>query len=216
MVFDTSSPPVNSSSTDRVLSLDHMFNSPNSTSIELPLSDERDLSQIEGVNRQQPSKWKMVSKRRQSCTNDRHLLTSRHHRLKSTTTANHLLSSSDETLSSSSKSTCFSTHDKFHNKSLSNNIKYFPTQSSLIKARRSTTDCNNLIDIHRRPLEQTNNTLLTMVDEETTDPIWLTTGKRNISTLSLLTFRSKFISHCMYYRCLILIVFILFKSSMLE
>jgi hypothetical protein len=53
MVFDTSSPPASSSSNDRVLSLDRMFKSTHSSSIELSLSDERDLSQIEAANKQQ-------------------------------------------------------------------------------------------------------------------------------------------------------------------
>ena len=97
MVFDTSSPPSSSSSTDRVGAFDRMFNtSQHSSTIELPLSDERDLLQIEAANKQQqqqqqqqqPSKWKMMSKRRQSCANDMYATASRYHRLKPPPTIN--------------------------------------------------------------------------------------------------------------------------------
>jgi len=178
MVFDTSSPPASLSSTDRVLSLDLMFNSSHSSAIELPLSDERDLLQIEAANRQQqqqqqqqqPSKWKMMSKRRQSCANDMYATASRYHRLKPPSTLNNL-SSSDETLTSTSP---FFSYEKFSN----DDIKYFPSQSSLITTRRSTTDCNDLkTKNNRRPIEQTNQTLLTIVDEESRDSIWPPSGK---------------------------------------
>jgi hypothetical protein len=171
MVFDTSSPPASSSSTDRVLSLDLMFNSSHSSAIELPLSDERDLLQIEAANKQQqqqqqPSKWKMMSKRRPSCANDMYATASRYHRLKPPSTLNNL-SSSDETLTSTSP--FFSSYEKFSN----DDIKYFPSQSALITTRRSTTDCIDLKNKNnRRPMEQTNQTLLTIVDEESRDSIW--------------------------------------------
>jgi hypothetical protein len=184
MVFDTSSPPASLSSTDRVLSLDLMFNSSHSSAIELPLSDERDLLQIEAANRQQqqqqqqqqqPSKWKMMSKRRQSCANDMYATASRYHRLKPPSTLNNL-SSSDETLTSTSP--FFSSYEKFSNKFSNDDIKYFPNQSSLITTRRSTTDCNDLkTKNNRRPIEQTNQTLLTIVDEESRDSIWPPSGK---------------------------------------
>ncbi|CAF4781861.1 unnamed protein product, partial [Rotaria magnacalcarata] len=53
MVFDTSSPPASSSSTTRLLSLERMCKSPHSSTIDLTLSDERDLSQIEAANKHQ-------------------------------------------------------------------------------------------------------------------------------------------------------------------
>ncbi|CAF1620885.1 unnamed protein product [Rotaria sp. Silwood1] len=182
MVFDTSSPPASSSSTDRVLALDRMFNSSHTPAIELPLSDERDLSQIEAVSKhhhhqQQPSKWKMMSKRRQSCTNDMYVTASRYHRSKPTSTLNNL-SSSDETLTS--VSSFFSTYDKFHNKLSSDDVKYYPSSSALVTTRRSTTDCNDLTNIHRQTLEQTNNRLLTIVDEESRDSIWLTSDDHHL------------------------------------
>jgi hypothetical protein len=182
MVFDTSSPPASSSSTDRVLSLDRMFNSSHPSAIEPPLSDERDLSQIEAANKQQqqqPSKWKMMSKRRQSCTNDMYATASRYHRLKPTSTLN-TLSSSDETLTSTPS--LFSNYDKFHNNKFSNDdMKYFPNQSASITTRRSTTDCNNLPKTHRRPSEQTHHNLLSMVDEESRDSIWPPSSNKTIS-----------------------------------
>ncbi|CAF3191645.1 unnamed protein product [Rotaria sp. Silwood2] len=182
MVFDTSSPPASSSSTNRVLSLDRKFNSSHSSAIELPLSDERELSQIAAVNKQhhqqqQPSKWKMMSKRRQSCTNDMYITASRYHRSKPTSTLSNL-SSSDEPLTS--VTSFFSTYDKFHNKLSSDDMKYFSNQSALVTTRRSTTDCNDLTNIHRRTLQQTNNTLLTIVDEESRDSIWLTSDDHHL------------------------------------
>jgi hypothetical protein len=179
MVFDTS-PPASSSSTDRVLSLDCMFNSSHSSAIKPPLSDERDLSQIEAANKQQqqqqqPSKWKMMSKRRQSCTNDMYVTASRYHRLKPTSTLN-TLSSSDETLISTSP--FLSTYEKYHNKYSNDDMKYFPNQSALITTRRSTTDCNNLPKNKRLSSEQTNHNLLTIVDEESRDSIWPPSGNK--------------------------------------
>jgi hypothetical protein len=184
MVFDTSSPPASSSSTNRGLSLDRMFKSPHSSAVDLPLSDERDLSQIEAVNKhQQPPKWKMMSKRRQSCANDMYTTASRYHRSKPPppSTINNL-STLDETLTSVSPS--FYNYEKFHGKLYSDDMKYFSNQSALITTRRSTTDCNDLKNMHRRTLEQTNTTLLTIVDEESRDTIWLPSGKRNIFTFS--------------------------------
>ena len=176
MVFDTS-PPASSSSTGRVYPLDRMFNPSHSSAIELPLSDERDLSQIEAANKQsQPSKWKMMSKRRQSCTNDMYATASRYHRLKPPSTIHHL-SSSDETLTSTSP--FFTSCEKFSNKFAQDDMKYFPNQSALITARRSTTDCNDVSLFNRRPTEQTNQTLLTIVDEESRDSIWPPSGKIN-------------------------------------
>lgn len=180
MVFDTSSPPASSSSTDRVLSFDRMFKSTDSSVIEPPLSDERDLSQIKAINnqqQQQPSKWKMLSKRRPSCANDMYVTASRYLRSKPTTTTLTNLSSSDETLTS--VPSFFSSYDKFQNKLSTDDMKFFPNQSALITTRRSTTDCNDLPNIHRRSLEQTNNNLLTIVDEESRDSLWLTSGKEN-------------------------------------
>jgi hypothetical protein len=186
MVFDTSSPPASSSSTDRVLSLDRMFNSADSSAIEPPLSDERDLLQIEAANKQQqqqqqqPSKWKMMSKRRQSCTNDMYATASRYHRLKPPpSTLNHL-SSSDETLTSTSP---FFSYEKIQSKFSNDDIKYFPSQSALITTRRSTTDCNDLTNINRRPVGQTNQTLLTIVDEESRDSIWPPSGSKQTTNL---------------------------------
>lgn len=171
MVFDTSSPPASSTSTGRVYPLDRMLNPSHSSAIELPLSDERDLSQIEAANKQsQPSKWKMMSKRRQSCTNDMYATASRYHRLKPPSTIHHL-SSSDETLPS--PSTFFTSCEKFSQ----DDMKYFPNQSALISTRRSTTDCNNVGLFNRRSLEPTNQTLLTIVDEESQDSIWPPSGK---------------------------------------
>ncbi|CAF3346955.1 unnamed protein product [Rotaria socialis] len=179
MVFDTSSPPASSSSTNRILSLNRMFKSPHASTGDLPLSDERDLSQIEAANKhqqqqqQQPSKWKMMSKRRQSCANDMYTTASRYHRSKPPLpppTLNNL-STLDETLTSVSPS--FYNYEKFHGKLYSDDMKYFSNQSALITTRRSTTDCNDLKNMHRRRLEQTNNTLLTIVDEESRDTIWL-------------------------------------------
>lgn len=178
MVFDTSSPPASSSSTDRVLSLDRMFNSSHSSAIEPPLSDERDLLQIEAANKQQqqqPSKWKMMSKRRQSCANDMYATASRYHRLKPPSTLTHL-SSSDETLTSTSP--FFSSYEKFPNKFSNDDMKYFPNQSTLITTRRSTTDCIDLKNNNRRSIEPTNQTLLTIVDEESRDSIWPPSGKK--------------------------------------
>ncbi|CAF1109135.1 unnamed protein product [Adineta ricciae] len=172
MVFDTSSPPTSSSSTDRVVSLHRMYDSAHSSSIELQLSDERDLSQIEAAARQQhqPSKWKMMSKRRQSCANDMYATASRYHRLKPLPTINQL-TPSEELLPSSSS--YFTTYDKFSNNQFSHdNMKYFSHQSALITTRRSTTDCNDLNNFNRRPLEPKNNTLLTIVDEESRDSLW--------------------------------------------
>ena len=184
MVFDTSSPPASSSSADRVISLDRMFNPTHSSAIELPLSDERDLLQIEAANKQQqqqqqpPSKWKMMSKRRQSCTNDMYATASRYHRLKPPPTINHL-PTSDETITSTSP--FFSSFDKYSNKLSHNDMKYFPNQSALITTRRSTTDCNDLTNFNRRPTEPTtNHTLLTIVDEESRDSIWPPSGKTKI------------------------------------
>ena len=179
MVFDTSSPPASSSSTDRFLSFDRMFKSSHSSAIEPPLSDERDLSQIEAANKQQaqPSKWKMISKRRPSCANDMYATASRYHRLKPPSTMTNL-PSSDETLASTSP--FFSTYEKFHNKFSNDDMKYFPAQSASITTRRSTTDCNNLPKFNQRPqpIERTNHTLLTIVDEESRDSIWPPSGKR--------------------------------------
>lgn len=173
MVFDTSSPSSSSSSNQRSLKLDHMFNS---STAEPPLSDERDLSQIEAANKQQPAKWKMISKRRQSCTNDMYATAaSRYHRSKPSSTLNNL-SVSDETLASVSQ--YFSSYDKFNNKLSSDDVKYFRSQSALVTTRRSTTDCTDLKPIHQQPFESTNNTMLTIVDEESRDSIWLPSGKR--------------------------------------
>ncbi|UJR27044.1 hypothetical protein I4U23_008348 [Adineta vaga] len=171
MVFDTSSPPTSSSSTSRVVSFDHTYCSSHSSTIELPLSDERDLSQIEAAHKHhQPSKWKMMSKRRQSCANDMYATASRYHRLKPITTMNQL--SSSEEISTSS-SPYFTTYDKFSNTKFSHDdTKYFSNSSASITTRRSTTDCNDLTNFHRRPLEQKNNTLLTIVDEESRDSLW--------------------------------------------
>ncbi len=77
MVFDTISPS------------DHMFES-SSSIIEQPLSDERDLSQIESA------KCKIISKKQQNCTNDMYAITNRYHRLKPSTI--NTLSSSAENL----------------------------------------------------------------------------------------------------------------------
>ncbi|CAF1053681.1 unnamed protein product [Adineta steineri] len=178
MVFDTSSPPASSSSNDRVVSFDRMFNSSLSSTIELPLSDEREISQIEEANKHhQPSKWKMMSKRRPSCANDMYATASRYHRLKPTTTINQL-ATSEETLTSNSQ--FYSSYDKFHNKFSNDNTKYFTNQSGLITTRRSTTDCNDLTNINRRPLEQKNNTLLTIVDEESRDSIWPSSNNHHL------------------------------------
>jgi hypothetical protein len=183
MVFDTSSPPASSSSTDRFLSLDRMFNSSHSSSIEPPLSDERDLAQIEAANKlqqqqAQPSKWKMLSKRRQSFANDMYATASRYHRLKPPSTINNL-SLPEETLTSSSP--FFSAYEKFS----SDDMKYFPTQSASISARRSTTDCNNLPKNNQRSqqVERTNHTLLTIVDEESRDSIWPPSGGKRVTFL---------------------------------
>ena len=184
MVFDTSSPPGSSSSTGRVYPLDRMFNPSHSSAIELPLSDERELSQIEAANKQsQPSKWKMMSKRRQSCTNDMYATASRYHRLKPPSTIHHL-SSPDETVPSSS--TFFNSCEKFANKFSHDDMKYFPNPSAVISTRRSTTDCNDLSLFNRRPSEQTNQTLLTIVDEESQDSIWPSSGKINSRSHSFL------------------------------
>ena len=180
MVFDTSSPPVSLSSTDRVRSLDRMYNSSDSSAIEPPLSDERDLLQIEAANKQQqqqPSKWKMMSKRRQSCTNDMYATASRYHRYKPLPTINQL-PSSDETLTSTPS--FFSSYNKFSN----DDMKYFPNQSASITNRRSTTDCNDLKNICRRPTEQTNQTLLAIVDEESRDSIWPPSGNNRNSNFN--------------------------------
>jgi hypothetical protein len=67
MVFDTKSPS------------DHMFESSAASVIEEPLSDERDLAQIES------SKCKILSKKQQQCTNDVYAITNRYHRLKPST-----------------------------------------------------------------------------------------------------------------------------------
>jgi hypothetical protein len=186
MVFDTS-PPASSSSTDRVFSLDRMFNPSHSSAIELPLSDERDLLQIEAANKQQqqqqPSKWKMMTKRRQSCTNDMYATASRYHRLKPPPTINHL-SSSDETLTSTSP--FFSSFEKYPNKFSHDDMKYFPNPSALITTRRSTTDCNDLTNLNRRSMEPTNHTLLTIVDEESRDSIWPPSGKTKNKSFDIL------------------------------
>jgi hypothetical protein len=185
MVFDTSSPPASSSSTNRVFSLDRMFNPTHSSTIELPLSDERDLLQIEAANKQQqqqqqqqqqPSKWKMMSKRRQSCANDMYATATRYHRLKPPPTINHP-SASDETLTSTSP--FFSSLDKYSNKLSHDDMKYYPNQSASVTTRRSTTDCNDFKNFNRRKIEPTNNhTLLTIVDEESRDSIWPPSSKR--------------------------------------
>ena len=168
MVFDTSSPPASLSSSDRALSLDRMLKSTDSSLIEPPLSDERDLSQIEAAQKQQPSKWKMMSKRRQSCTNDMYATASRYHRLKLPTTPSNL-SASDEPPPSTSP--IGSTAEK----GSSDDTKCVSTPSASVTTRRSTTDCNNLFAISRssQPAgDQTNQTLLTIVDEESQDSIW--------------------------------------------
>jgi hypothetical protein len=173
MVFDTSSPPASSSSTDRGVSLDRMFNS---SAIELPLSDERDLSQIEAAHRQQPAKWKMVSKRRQSCTNDMYATAaSRYHRFKPPSVLNPI-SASEETVPSSTP--FFASVDKCHSKYPNDDVKSPPTSSASITTRRSTTDCNNLFTMNRRATqgETTNPQLLAIVDEESRDSIWPPTG----------------------------------------
>ena len=169
MVFDTSSPPASSASTDRVLSLDRMFKS---SAIELPLSDERDLSQIEAAHRQeQPAKWKMVSKRRQSCTNDMYATAaSRYHRYKPPSVLTPL-STAEET------GPFFSSLNKCPSKYANDEVK---SSSASITTRRSTTDCNNLLAMNRRANqeEQTNPQLLASVDEESRDSIWPPTGTK--------------------------------------
>ncbi len=69
---------------------DHMFESPSSSIIEQPLSDERDLSQIDLSER------KNILKRQQNSTNNIYTITNRYHRLKPTTM--NTLSSSTENL----------------------------------------------------------------------------------------------------------------------
>ena len=69
---------------------DRMFESSSPSIIEQPLSDERDLSQIDLSTR------KNILKRQQNCTNDMYTITNRYHRLKPTTM--NTLSSSTENL----------------------------------------------------------------------------------------------------------------------
>ena len=177
MVFDTS-PTRSSSSNIRLLSFERMFPPSDSTVIDLPLSDERELSQIEASQKQQQTqapKWKMISKRRQSCTNDMYAsAASRYHRLKTTTPTNPLLTS-DDTL----PSPLVSNLDKFQLKNPTDDLKCVPnSSSSSIVSRRSTTDCNDLLSFHQRPSQsESNNTnLLAIVDEELRDSTWPSSG----------------------------------------
>ena len=175
MVFDTSSPPGSSASNDRVVSLDRMFKS---SAIELPLSDERELSQIEAAHRQQPAKWKMVSKRRQSCTNDMYATAaSRYHRFKPPSALNPI-STSEETVPSNTPLSLGL--EKCHSKYPNDDMKSPPASSASITTRRSTTDCNNLFAMNRRATqgEATNPHLLAIVDEESRDSIWPPTGTK--------------------------------------
>ncbi|CAF5051804.1 unnamed protein product, partial [Rotaria magnacalcarata] len=175
-----------------------MCKSPHSSTIDLTLSDERDLSQIEAANKhqQQPPKWKMMSKRRQSCANDMYTTASRYHRSKPPPALNNL-STLDETLTSVPPSFC--KYEKFHGKLYSDDMKYFSNQSALITTRRSTTDCNDLKNMHRRTLEQTNNTLLTIVDEESRDTIWLPSNDHHLLAPTSRSAHTPDTSLSMYY-----------------
>ena len=178
MVFD----PISSSSSTSLgtSTFDHhpMFHSSESktntsSTIEPPLSDERDLTQIENSQKQQqqqPGKWKMLSKRRQSCTSDLYAIAaSRYHRFKPTfpplSTSTSALttpppSASDEVLPISS-----------------DELKFYPAP---INTRRSTTDCNDLLTLNNTRrlgnMENHHNNLLTIVDEESRDSLWPSTG----------------------------------------
>lgn len=182
MVFDTSPPASSTSSssttTDRILSFDRMFPPHEASGIELTLSDERDLSQIDGSQRPQAPKWKMISKRRQSCNTDMYAsAASRYHRLKTPTTINPL-SISDET----SPPTMTSNFEKFHQKYTNEDLKCFQAPNSAsVSTRRSTTDCNDLLSFHQRSnsIEQPNTSLLSIVDEEARDPIWQSSGRKD-------------------------------------
>jgi len=196
MVFDTPSPTpsthVSTLANDRLLTFDRMFTSTDSSAIELPLSDERDLFQIESTKQQQqqqqPSKWKMMSKRRQSCSSDMYATASRYHRFKplppplpssSSSTLNQF-SSSDGTLPT--QSSLFSSFNKFSH----DDMKFYSNPSAHITTRRSTTDCNDLsTNIIRRSTDQTNQNLLAIVDEESRDSIWSSSDSQSNRSLSM-------------------------------
>jgi len=205
MVFDlisssTSTSLTNSSSNDRVFStLDHqyhhhhhhhhhpMFHSSESkanslSTIEPPLSDERDLRQIENAQKQQqqhqqqPGKWKMLSKRRQSCTSDLYALAaSRYHRFKPS------LPVQSTPITTTLATPPPSTSDEIHPSSSSDEFKFYPAS---INTRRSTTDCNDLLTLqHSRRLgnmETNNSNLLTIVDEESRDSMWPSTDDHHL------------------------------------
>ena len=185
MVFDLLSAS-SSSSLANSSTFDHqpMFhpsdsNSNSSSTLEPPLSDERDLAQIENAQKQQqqqqqPGKWKMLSKRRQSCTSDLYAIAaSRYHRFKpsapapitsTTILATPPPSTSDEILPMSN-----------------DDLRFFPAS---ISNRRSTTDCNDLLTLnHSRRLgnmEATSRNLLTIADEESRDALWPSTDDQHL------------------------------------
>jgi hypothetical protein len=168
MVFDTSPPPTSSSSTDRVNSLDHILESSHSSIIELPLSDERSLSQIELQNEQQSLTWNLTSKRRQSCTNDMPTTSNRYHQLEVSTMNN--LSSSAENLIPPLVNSLEKSNRKINNDEIT-------SYNSIATRCRSSTDCNNSTptSMIRYP-QQTNQSLLIIVDDKSRDSIWSSSG----------------------------------------
>ena len=153
--------------------------------LNLPLSDERDLRQIENAQKQQqqqqqhqqqPGKWKMLSKRRQSCTSDLYALAaSRYHRFKPS------LPVQSTPITTTLATPPPSTSDEIHPSSSSDEFKFYPAS---INTRRSTTDCNDLLTLqHSRRLgnmETNNSNLLTIVDEESRDSMWPSTGLKKL------------------------------------